>query len=218
MGYAGFDEKWILAHHMNYKRWSEMYEDYKAEHPDCDRPLKYFQHKCNELGLTHRYKSEHDEWIREHYPDLGGRETFKQFCEHFGITKGYEGFKSHVKELGLRVTEERQREADANNGRHDNLPIGTVRSRCRQDFIKVGDGMEGWIPLSHYIAGAPNKGYMVVHLDRDIRNNAPDNLVTIHRRVSSSMAGFDMWSENPTINKTAIMTCELKEVMEGRTI
>lgn len=214
MGYAGFDEEWILAHHMNYKRWSEMYEDYKKEHPDCDRPVKYFRHKCNELGLTHRYKPEHDEWLREHYAELGAKEAFEQFCKHFGITKGFEGFKSHIKELGLYCTKEQTVSRIQANRSDQNVPIGTVRRGCREDFIKVGKGTEGWMPMSHYVAGKPKRGQMVVHLDRDIRNNEKDNLMIVGRSASAMMTGSDMWSENPVINKTGIMACELKVLID----
>lgn len=214
MGYAGFDEAWILENHIRYKRWSEMYEDYKKEHPDCDRPVKYFRSKCNELGLTHRYKPEHDEWLRENYPKLGAKEAFKKFCEHFNITKGYEGFKSHINELGIHCTKKQTIERIQANRTAINVPIGTIREGCRENFIKVGKGTDGWMPMSHYVAGKPGKNEIVVHLDRNIRNNDPDNLMIVNRRASAMVTGCDMWSEHPQINKTALLACELKRLVD----
>lgn len=215
-GYAGFDEQWILDHWRNYKYWSEMFEDYLKEHPDCDRPLKYFQCKCNELGISRRYTKEQDEWLKENYAELGLKEAFDQFCKHFKVTKGIEGFRTHINSLGIHCTKEQKKERQRANRNYDECPIGTVRHRGRQDFIKVAPGYKGWIPLSQYVVGSVPKGHFVLHLDRDNRNNEKDNLMVVSRQVAARMAGHDFWSEHPEINRTAIMCCELEQIIEDK--
>ena len=74
--------------------------------------------------------------------------------------------------------------------------------------------MEGWIPLSHYVAGVPERGQMVVHLDRNIRNNDRENVMIVNKSASAMMTGCRMWSENPCITKTGIMACELKLLID----
>lgn len=221
---CGYDDAWILAHKAEYKYWTEMYSDYMAAHPEEDHTARAFVQRTRKLGLNRRYTPEQDEWLRENYPALGATEAYVQFGETFGVMKGFEGFKSHVKDLGLRVSAQRQYEANQNNGDRTNVPLGTIAVRnhkqksgkvVQANWIKVGDGTSGWMPLSHYIMGKPDKSHVVIHLDGDRLNDDPDNLLTIDRSINALMMNQKFWSSDPNITRTGIKWCELYETIKG---
>ena len=213
-----YDDEWILTHAHEYKRWSDMHKTYLKTHPHHQINIKNFrQHLNKRLKLKHRYTKEMDEWLMENYPHLGAKECFRQFCEYFNVTKGFQGFKSHINELGLGVTEQRWREACLNNGYRENAPIGTITCRGRNNnMIKVAPGTDGWIPLPHYLLGKPKKNEMVVHLDGDSSNDDLENLMLINRKVGAKMTGNDFWKEEPILTKTAIICCQLECELEER--
>lgn len=201
-----YDEQWILDHWKDYRYVSEMYADYISEHTD-HHTLGAFRQRTVKLGLTRRYTQEQDKWLKENYPHLGAREAYDKFCERFKVKKGFEGFKSHIKELDLKVTEERQYKADQNNGKHDGVPVGTITKRCRNtEWIKTEDG---WKPLQQEIIGNVPKGFRIVHLDCDGRNNAPDNLTVVSPKVCAMMTGNGFWSDEAEVTKTGVLWCEL---------
>ena len=202
-----YDDAWILDHWKDYRYVSEMYVDYISEHTDEAHTLNAFTQRTSKLGLTRRYTEEQDEWLRKNYPSLGAKEAYDLFCDRFKVRKGFEGFKSHIKELGLKVTAERQREADQNNGEHDGMAIGTVTERCRNsEWIKTEDG---WKPLQRAIVDDVPKGYRVIHLDRNGRNNTLDNLMVISPQVNAMMTGNKFWSSDAEVTKTGVLWCEL---------
>lgn len=204
---SSYDDKWILDNWKNYRYVSEMYVDYISEHTDERHTLGAFKQRTVRLGLTRRYTKEQNEWLRKNYPNLGAREAYDRFCETFKVKKGFEGFKSHIKELGLKVTETRQHEANQNNGERKGMPIGTVTRRCRNsEWIKTADG---WKPLQQEIVRDVPKKHRIIHLDGDGRNNTRDNLATASPKVCGMMTGNKFWSKEKEVTKTAIMWCEL---------
>lgn len=210
--YAGYDDEWILANYKKYVYRKDLFNAYYKQFGFGN--IKNFRsHLASDLKLTRRYTEEQDNFIRDVYPRCGAKETHRLFCEKYG-KKGLEGFKSHINELGIHVSAERQAEADADNGQRDNVPLGTITKRKRgANYIKVNKGTDGWIPLSHHILGKPRRGESVVHLDGDKSNDSPNNLVMVSRKVSARMTANRFWSENATITKTAIKCCELEQVL-----
>ena len=216
---CGYDDEWIIAHKGKYKYWSEMYTDYMAAHPNEEHTCGAFTQRTRKLGLNRHYTPEQDDWLRENYPHMGASEAYQVFCETFGVMKGYQGFKTHITDLGLKVSAQRQYEADQNNGRRENVPIGTIGIRTHKQrngkivqdkWIKTGEGTAGWMPLSHYIMGKPQKGQRIIHLDGDNLNDDPDNLAVIDLSMCAMMTGNGFWSDDPHITKTALKWCELK--------
>ena len=58
---------------------------------------------------------------------------------------------------------------------------------------------------------------MVVTLDGNKLNAAPENLVAISKSIAARMAngrGKSMWSEFPELTKTSIETCKLDEIID----
>lgn len=206
-----YDDKWILDNWKNYRYVSEMYADYISEHTDY-HTLSGFKQRTAKLGLTRRYTKEQDEWLKVNYPNLGAKEAYDRFCKRFGVKKGFEGFKSRIKELGLKVSEERQHEADQNNGDHEGVPVGTITRRCRNtEWIKAEDG---WKPLQREVVGEIPKGYRVIHLDRNGRNNNIDNLEVVSPKVCAMLTGNGFWSNNREVTRTGVMSCRLQELLE----
>ena len=213
MGYAGFDDEWILAHWKEYKRWCDMFDDYKRSHPADTHNINNFRsHMSMDLKINRRYTSEQDEWLRENYPHLGAEEAYRQFQEIFGIKKGFHGFKTHITDLGLKVTDERWREACQNNGYRERLPVGTITKRGRNDeWILTEDG---WRMLCHVIVGDVPKGCNVIHLDGDTMHNTPGNIAVISRTTVGLMPGNGFWSSDAEITKTALVWCKLHDELK----
>lgn len=214
MGYVGFDDKWILKHWKEYGRWTDMYEDYKKIYPDIHHSTENFRRHCNiDLHLSRTYTEEQDAWIRNNYPNMGARESYEEFQKTFGIKKGFSGFKSHITDLGLKVTKERKQIADANNGNHEKKPNGSVRKNARGQYFVKRNGK--WISMAKDAVGEIPKGHAVVHLDGKQDNNNPDNLAVISRKTLGRMTHNRFWSEDPEITRTGILCCELANALEG---
>lgn len=163
-----------------------------------------------------RWTKEEDEWLKSHHPILGHAEGYKRFCEQFGNRHPWSAYKTRTSELRIKVTDERWREACANNGARENVPIGTIQKRGRGgNWIKVASGTEGWIPLSQYLK-KPRDGYVVIHLDGDKSNDSAENLREVSRSVLARMSKQHFWSEEPIITETGIKCCELQQAMYER--
>jgi len=212
--YTEAEKEWILAH-----TDMSVEDEYKAF-------IRIFGKRCslsafktkrarlNYKGISHsRYTPEEDEWIKANYSMLGAEESLKRLSEKFGDRHTIQSFKSRCTDLGLKVTKKRWREACLNNGKHENVPIGTIQKRGRgHNWIKVGKGCEGWIPLTQHLLECP-KGSIIIHLDGNKANDNLDNLRIVNRSISSRMSGWRMWSQNPIITETGIKCCELQEAL-----
>lgn len=222
---CGYDDAWILAHKADYRYWSEMYPDYMAEHPEEDHTLNAFVQRTRKLGLNRRYTPEQDAWLRENYPALGASEAYVTFCETFGVMKGFQGFKSHITDLGLKVSAKRQYEADQDNGKRENAPVGTIGIRnhkqrngkvIQENWIKTGKGTSGWMLLSHYIMGRPERGHRIIHLDGNSLNDDPDNLLIIDFSTCAMMSGNHFWSNDAQITRAGIKWCDLNITLRSK--
>ena len=161
-----------------------------------------------------RWTSEEDQWIAEHYSNIGMKATYEGLCKKFGQRHPWESFRTRIYDLHLNVTAERWREACKNNGSHPNVPIGTIVKRSRgENWIKVAEGTKGWIPLKQHLFGKQPEGYGIVHLDGNKSNDSIDNLAVINRKVSARMSRNKFWSENAIITETAIKCCELDSLL-----
>ena len=167
------------------------------------------------MGGGKTYTKEENEWLKEVYPTTGARETYLRFQERFSRRPGWAGFKSHLTDLNLKVTEQRWRKACLNNGKHPNAPIGTIVTRGRgENWIKVSAGTDGWIPLKKYLIGDVPKGKMIIHLDRNKANDDISNLMVVDIKTSARLTGCDMWFENAELTRTAAIWSELVNTLE----
>ena len=210
--YTGFDDEWILANRKKYTRWSEMYADYQKEHPESSYPVHSFRTHCNQdLRLTFRYTPEQDVWICDYYPEHGAKATLDAYTTKFGISRGIQGFKTHIKDLGLRVSEERLNEANKDNGHHEGMPEGTRTVRGRgQAWIKTKDG---WKEEHKHLIGEIPKDCQIVHLDGNKANNSLDNLRVISKKTGARMTVNKFWSEEKEVTKAGILCGELEGIL-----
>lgn len=212
--YSKTETAWILAHID-----MSVDDEYKAyiHKFGIIHTLSSFKAKrarLNNKGNKHaRFTQQEDEWIKQNYSELGAEETLKGICERFGNRHTYKSLQSRCRDLKLTVTKQRWREACLNNGRHENVPIGTIQKRGRgQNWIKVAKGCEGWVPLTQYLLDCPADS-IIVHLDGNKANDNIENLRVVKRKISSRMTAWKMWSENPIISETGIRCCELQEAL-----
>lgn len=168
------------------------------------------------MGAGKTYSREENEWLKEIYPTTGARETYAQFQIIFNRCPGWAGFKSHLSDLNLKVTKQRWRVACLNNGYHPNVPIGTIVTRGRgENWIKVSDGTNGWIPLKKHRIGNVPRGGMIIHLDGDKANDNAENLMVVDAKTSARLTGCDMWSKNAELTRTAIIWSNLVDALEN---
>lgn len=161
-----------------------------------------------------RWTKDEDEVIRKVYADIGMKETYRILCETCGNRHSWESFRTRIYDLNLNVTKERWKEACQNNGKHPNVPVGTIVTRGRgENWIKVSDGTKGWMPYKTYLLGK-QKGN-IVHLDGNKANDDVENLAVVDRKTGARMTAYKFWNENPIITKTAIMACQLETLVEG---
>lgn len=69
----------------------------------------------------------------------------------------------------------------------------------------------GWMRLGQML-NVP-KGCYAVHLDNDITNNNPDNIVIISKATSMRMTINSFWSDDKELTKTGIICCELEQLL-----
>lgn len=170
--------------------------------------------RLNYQGNSHaKYTLEEDEWIKVNYPTLGAVKAFKEFCERFGEYHTMRSFRTRVNDLGVNIPKEKQVSLRRENHKYENVPIGTIVKRGRgHNWIKVGEGAEGWIPLVQYLLDIP-EGMIAIHLDGDKANDDPDNLRIISKQVAVRMSRNKFWSKDPIITETGIRCCELQEAL-----
>lgn len=210
-----YHNDWIFAHYDPNIRWSNLLQNYNEtfgtniSYPTfvsyMNRSLKLQQEFC--------YTDEQEAFLAETYPVFGRNETTRRFNERFGTKRTEAAIGHHCKDiLKIPVGEERKkalkREIGQNNYRLK--PVGTVSSGLYgTPAVKTENG---WIRLDR-LSVANGKGTLIVHLDRNKENCNPDNLMVVSRYVHSRMAKYGFWSDNPVINKTAILWCQLDEAL-----
>lgn len=213
--YRGYNDEWIAENIGNYSSWVKMFEDYyQIFH--FGNYHNFRTHLYSDLGYTKKYTEEENEWLKKVYPSNGARKTYEMYQKRFNKKRGYQGFLTHLTDLGLKVTQERWREACQDNGKRTNVPNGTIVQRGRgENWIKVAAGTDGWIPLTHHLIGKIEKNKRIVHLNGNKADDRLDNLAVISLKTSAILTGCDMWSENPEVTKTAIIWAELKQAYEN---
>lgn len=160
------------------------------------------------------WTEQEDLWIIENHPHLGHKLGYAEFCKIFGDRHPVSAYKTRTSELKVKVTPERWRNACKNNGQHDNVPVGTIKKRGRgQNWIKVSDGTDGWVPLARYLM-KPNCNQIVVHINGDKSDDRLENLRLIERKISARMSKQNMWSECSEITETALILCELQQCLK----
>lgn len=169
---------------------------------------------------TFRYTPQQVQFLRDYYPDHVAAATAAEFSRLFGIPRSKDHIRWYVEKLGIKVSRERLLEVKkqnvGKNGRTNNIgktvPVGTIRVTKKtggEPYIKTETG---WVMLKKYLVDCP-EGMHIVHLDGDVTNCDPDNLMAIDPDVHARMAVNHFWSDNPELTRTGIECCKLESTL-----
>lgn len=191
----------------------------------------------------HEFTHEQELFIREHAKGMYNKDlaeifnkefntniTYKQmsnFKKRKGIKSGIDGRfqKGHVPHNKGTHTETRGRMAETQFKKGhisaNNVPIGTIRKRSDGNAIKIKDGCknDNWIPYSHYIYTQTHgveiaKGMKVIHLDQNIYNDAPENLVLASdAEVAILNHSKNKLGKDKDINQALVTIAKIKRTM-----
>lgn len=209
-----YDDAWILERWKDVHNWSVLCKEYNNEH-STDICYSTFKYHCNhDLGLTFRLTKEQDDWLKEYYPHNGRVKTAKALCEKFGIKMTAGNVSVYCRRhFGLKVTKQRRKEIPIENSGRCH-PIGTVK--VMGDMGMCVKTKDGWIRLADMAVGKAPKGYKNIHLDGNIENNEPSNIVTVSNKQWAMMSSNGFWTNDAELTKTGLVWCELKEAHEAR--
>lgn len=211
-----YHNDWIFAHYDPNVRWSNLLKDYNDTFGTSISYPTFVSYLNRSLNIQQEfcYTEEQDTFLKETYPPMGRDKTASLFNARFGTKRTPNAIGHRCRDiLGLGVSEKRKEEANQETGQKNyrNQPIGTISDKIYgTPAVKTEDG---WIRIDRMIFGADLKGMQIVHLDRDKNNNCPENLMLISGYVHSRMAKYEFWCDDPVVNKTAILWCQLDEAL-----
>lgn len=158
------------------------------------------------------YSDTQNQWLRDHYSNLGRIKTAEEFNRTFGMNKSISAIESHCKQrLFLHVTSERKAVSRVENaGRKRN--IGDISEDIHgEPVIKTNNG---WVYLKELAVGK-KEGMIIVHLDGNVKNCNPDNLMHIDRATAVRMSKEHFWTEDKDLTKTGIIWCQLEKILKN---
>ena len=166
------------------------------------------------------YTKEQLAFMEKHGADMTTIELTNSLNKAFSTGHTAGSVRTTLKNMGILKSKETRARNCAMNGE----PIGSAKIIGGYRYIKVrkssGGFYKDWereICLVYKNAyGDIPEGYMVVTLDGNTLNAAPENLVAIPRSIAARMAngrGKSMWSKFPEITKSSIEVCKLDEAI-----
>ena len=211
--YHKYHDDWIVDHYDPTVGWRAILDEYNKVF-DCDVSYGAFvTHIFKKLKIQQepfKYSDEMNAFLKETYPVYGGKKTTKMFNEHFHTDKTLMTIFNRCNKLGLKPDEKRifQEKSEWNYKRKT---VGAITSGTYgTPAVKTENG---WERLDRKLIGKIRPDELIVHLDGNKTNNAPDNLMVIQKSITTRMAKNHFWSDNPVITKTGILWCQLDEAL-----
>lgn len=183
----------------------------------------------------HRYSQEELEWLHEQNgKNLTVQEIRQGFKKRFGIEITQFSMRGKLKRDGIAFKQARksplfgffdQKKHYTQTGApHPRLkPIGSIR-KCRYgEEIKVSDlpgaGRKNWQPLAVYIYrqhyGEPPEGSLIYHINGNMYDNRPENLIPIMRRdlgaINCALKNIPNSDDHLEIRKAVILATRLEQ-------
>ena len=166
------------------------------------------------------YTKEQLAFMTEHGADMTTLELTSALNKAFHTSHTAGSVRTTLKRIGVKKSKETRSRNCAMNGE----PIGASKIIGGYRYIKVrkssGGFYKDWereIKLVYKEAyGDIPDGYMVVTLDGNTLNAAPENLIAIPKSIAARMAnghGKSMWSKFPEITRSSIEVCKLDEAI-----
>lgn len=220
--HVDWHDDWIIENYLHYESYEKMVTDYNRLFNDHVTKPGLSNHCRLKLGIhkprvnNRHYTQEQIEWLTEHLPKLGRKETCRLFNETFNETRTVRAMKSFTNMYGVKVNEDVWKAHVAWNLNHDKIkPIGTERIDHGYPMIKVGNC--DWRQKNRLVYeaehGAIPKGYCVVHLDNNPLNCDINNLRIVRRDLLSAIIVADWKSDIPQITESSILWMELNELL-----
>lgn len=167
------------------------------------------------------YTKEQIKFMVEHGADMTTNELAYALNKTFETNHSAQSVRTVLKRLGVFKSKETRSRINAMKGK----PIGSSKIIGGYRYIKVrqssGGFYQDWKRETQIVYenayGDIPPGYMVVTLDGNKLNAAPENLVAISKSIAARMTngrGKSMWSEFPELTKTSIETCKLDEIID----
>ena len=214
-------DDWIRQNYLSYPSYQAMADGYNEAFNENISLSTIKNHCCIKLGLkkprvnNRHYTEEQIEWLKVNLPKYGRNETCRMFNERFNECRTVRAMKTFTAMYGVKVNEDVWKKHVTENVNKDklkNLPSCGLGGPNAQ----APDGKwqyQNRVVYENEIGQIP-KGHCVVHLDSNPLNCNASNLMAIPHKITSMMAGGNMYSEHPQITKTAITWCILADLLK----
>lgn len=159
-------------------------------------------------------------FMTEHGADMTTAELTSALNTAFDTNHSAGSVRTTLKRIGIRKSKETRSRIASMRGE----PIGSAKIIGGYRYIKVrksgGGFFKDWerelcvVYKEKY--GSIPAGHMVVTLDGNRLNAAPENLIAIPKAIAARMAnghGKSMWSSFPEITRSSIDVCKLDEAI-----
>lgn len=208
-----YNEDWILEHWDTERNWNRLANRYNET---FGTSISYvaFKSYCNRrLGLNFAYSKQEDEWLTEHFPEIGKNDIGARFNLEFGTKRSNNAVYARCKKLGLKVNEDRRAKWKNRISEVRKRPLGHVAEREHGTlYIKTEDG---WKRQKELIIGK-QEGKLIIHLDGNKWNLEESNLAVIDRQISAILTAENFWSQDGEITKAGIEWAKLKLLLNER--
>ena len=159
-------------------------------------------------------------FMTEHGADMTTAELTSALNTAFNTNHSAGSVRTTLKRIGIRKSKETRSRIAYMRG----VPIGSSKIIGGYRYIKVrksgGGFFKDWerelCVVYKEVYGSIPAGHMVVTLDGNKLNAAPENLIAIPKAIAARMAnghGKSMWSSFPEITRSGIDVCKLDEAI-----
>lgn len=179
----------------------------------------------------HRYTEAEIAWLTDNIANYSYPELVKEFNAVFGLNISYGAMTSYcIKSLKIKrgVRASGAKKGEAYITAH-NKPIGSERKSGIDVWVKVANDWQpqrlaltknpNWQRKKDYVwerhYGEKPKGGLIVFLDGNRDNFAPENLYCVSRVVNFMMVKNKWYTTNRDLTLTAIKYCELFYALRG---
>lgn len=169
--------------------------------------------------------------------NLSSTEIAGQFNRQFGTGLNTEKIRGKLKRLGVIFKPQRKQKTSGFMGEHysktgaphpRHKPIGSIRQGRDGMEIKISDtkgaGRKNWQPLAVYAYEQAHnvklqKLQVVFHIDGNNQNNAPENLILVHRRDLGHLnaALKHIPPEQTELRKSIILMTRITQLRQAKT-
>ena len=166
------------------------------------------------------YTKEQLAFMEKHGADMTTLELTSALNKAFHTNHTAASVRSTLKRIGVKKSKETRSRNCAMRAK----PIGSSKIIRGYRYIKVRESSDGFyknweretkLVYKEAYGDIPD-GYMVVTLDGNTLNAAPENLIAIPKSIAARMAnghGRSMWSSSPEITRLSIDVCKLDQAI-----